>query len=660
MTEDDPFLAPLFLGPAAENAELLENLVVEFLRDHAFWRRNFHPEDGQRIPPLGTNDPEFRDFVARTKRELYKLSADLKRAVPFFHPRYIGHMTADLLLPGVVARILTTLYNPNNVSEEGASVTVGMELEAGLQLARMFGYAVDEDAEPCAWGHLTSGGTTANYEALWNLRSVRFYPVALQAALGELELDFDDLGPVEGSFRAASPWELTNLTVDQVVELRRALVERLRATGDPGLLHRFAKAVGAERIEARGTAGFFLRHPELRPPVVLVPASAHYSWEKGMKVLGLGTENLVMVDVDDHMRMVTADLDAKLRRAYADRTPVLCVVAVLGTTESGNVDPVHEVVALRDRHRAEGHEFGLHIDAAWGGYLVTMFRRPDGSFEDRETMRGEYRYFPSESVHAAFEAVRHADSITVDPHKLGYVPYSAGAFIARNREVVNFITQKAAYVFDVEDGGRSLSDRLRGLGQFILEGSKPGAAAAAVYVTHKTLPLDRTGFGRLLRHTIRTSEEFWDRARQARERWAERVHLCIPFEPDTNLVCLALNPVGNRSLAVMNRFGRRLFGAMKVDPTRPLQVKTFIGSYTSLAAETTGREQAQRVLDELSIDPDTFRTLPEDADREADHIFVLRHTLMNPWLLSSVDGRSYVDLYWEYLEALIDRALAEG
>ena len=87
------------MGPAAENAEILERLVVEFLRDHAFWRRNFHPEDGLRISPAAENQPEFQEFLARTKKELYQLSADLKRSVPFFHPRYIGHMTADLLLP---------------------------------------------------------------------------------------------------------------------------------------------------------------------------------------------------------------------------------------------------------------------------------------------------------------------------------------------------------------------------------------------------------------------------------------------------------------------------------------------------------------------------------------------------------------------------------
>ena len=75
---DLSFVRPLFLGPAAENDELFESLVVEFLRDHTFWRRNFHPEDGQRIGAGVKNDPDFLDFQARTRRELYQLSAELK------------------------------------------------------------------------------------------------------------------------------------------------------------------------------------------------------------------------------------------------------------------------------------------------------------------------------------------------------------------------------------------------------------------------------------------------------------------------------------------------------------------------------------------------------------------------------------------------------
>lgn len=158
----DPALYPCFLGPYAENDALLEKLVVEFLRDHVYWRRNFHPEDPPAIPTHAAQAPEFMAFEAKLRRELHSLSAALKRSVPFHSPRYLGHMVSDLLIPGLVAQILTLPYNPNNVTEEVATVTIDLELKAGLQLARMLGYPSDPAAPDCAFGHLTSGGTLAN------------------------------------------------------------------------------------------------------------------------------------------------------------------------------------------------------------------------------------------------------------------------------------------------------------------------------------------------------------------------------------------------------------------------------------------------------------------------------------------------------------------
>jgi len=661
MTEDLEFLAPYFLGPAAENDHLLEELVVEFLRDHVYWRRNFHPEDGQRIPPGAARKDAFADFHARTRTELYALSAELKRAVPFFHPRYVGHMASDLLLPGVVAKLLTSLYNPNNVAEEAAPVTVEKELLVGEQLAHMVGYSVDPDGDPCAWGHLTSGGTVANYEALWNFRSVKFYALALQAGAAACGFDPDAVGPARKPLSAYTKWELVNLPIDDAVALRIEVGRRARALADHVQLYEFGQAVGASRIEALGTADFFQQHPEVPPPRVLVPISGHYSWDKGVKVLGLGTANLVKVGIDEHMRMDVAQLDEELARLYRDQVPVLAAVGMLGSTEFGTVDPIHEIVAARARWRGLGLDFGIHVDGAWGGYLTSMFRRPDGSFAGLRELRKHFRWFPSDVVHEAFRALSQTDSITIDPHKLGYLPYPAGAFVARNRSVAEFVTQQAAYVFDLED---SEGDKLHHLGQYILEGSKPGAAAAAVYVTHKVLPLHTEGFGRLLAVTVRSAEAFRARADIVANELADRVRLTVPFEPDSNLVCIALNPVDNVDQAAMNRFGRAVFRRMRIEPSQPLQIKSFIGSYTSLQKATLPGNEADRILEELGIDPATFVLVPLDPRHESDHIFVLRHTLMNPWLQAgssaSGEGDTYIDRYWAYLAEVIDEVLAEG
>ncbi len=656
---DLSFLQPYFLGPQAENADLLESLIVEFLRDHNFWRRNFHPEDGTPVTPNAVTTEEYSDFVSRMKTELLKLSAELKRAVPFFSPRYVGHMSSDLLLPGVIARLITTLYNPNNVSEEGAPITLEKELEVGMQLAQMFGMPTDDSQEPCAWGHLTSGGTVANYEALWNFRSVKFYPVALAEAARTSGFDPGPVGPLQKPLADYSKWELMNLSIEATIELRQQCVAVMRGSESRDTLHAFSHAVRAERIETLGTAGFFLKHRDIKPPKLLIATSAHYSWEKGMKVLGLGTANLVQVDVDDNMRLNSQHLETCIAREAADECPILCAVGVLGTTEFGTVDPIHDIVALRNKWRTQGVDFGVHADAAWGGYLASVFRETDGSFRGYDELRSGFQHFPSRDVYESFRALGEVDSITVDPHKLGYIPYSSGAFIARDRRVVDFLAQKAAYVFDLgmSDEELPMSKKLRNLGQYILEGSKPGAAAASVHVTHAVLPLDKTGFGRMLAVTVHSAEYFHASVDRMRAKLADVVDIYVPFETDTNLICLVVNPKGNRDLAVMNSFGRTLFAAMKVDPSQPIQVKEFIGSYTSLLKDTLAEDQATRILEDLDIDPRTFQSLPSDRSREADHLYLLRHTLMNPWLLHEQGGRNHIDRYWAYLEGLIRASL---
>ncbi|MDF1700853.1 MAG: pyridoxal-dependent decarboxylase [Planctomycetota bacterium] len=665
MSDSLDFLQPYFLGPQGENAQMFEALLVELVRDHTFWRRNFHPEDGPSIRTSSQHAPESIEFVDRMKTELYALSGELKRAVPFFHPRYIGHMNADLLMPGLIAGMATMLYNPNNVSEEGAPVTLEKELEAGRQLARMFGFNLDPEAGPCAWGHLTSGGTVANYEALWNFRSVKFYGVGLQAAAARVDFDPPEVGPLGKALSAYTAWELMNLSLASIIELRRDVAVSFRNDRGPEAFEDFAAAVRAERIETLGTAGFFQQHADLAPPCVMVPASAHYSWEKGMKVLGFGTANLIKVDVDQHMRLDPAHLEVCLDEALEKRIPVLAVVGVMGTTEFGTIDPIDAILRLREAYRGRGGDFGVHVDAAWGGYLSSVFRLPDGGMRSHAAMRETFRHFPSHQVYRAFGALADVDSITVDPHKMGYVPYSAGAFVARDRRVVDFITQKAAYVFDLGGSEEAvpMDRKLRNLGQYILEGSKPGASAASVYVTHKVLPLHAEGFGRLLEQTVHACEQFYDRVLAMAKRLEHLVRIVVPFEPDTNLVCLAVNPAGNSSLAEMNRFGRELFSAMKVEPDQPVQVKRFIASYTSLLRDNLPEAQAERIATEVGIDPESFRLRPDVDAGEADHIFILRHTLMNPWLRREHDGQSYIDRYLEYLEARIRTLLhppAEG
>ena len=632
----DPGLYPCFLGPYGENDALLEKLAVEFLRDHVYWRRNVHPEDPPAIPTHAAQSPAFQDFEARLRRELHALSAQLKRSVPFHSPRYLGHMVSDLALPGLAAQWLTLPYNPNNVSEDAAPVTIDLEIRAGLQLARMLGYPDDVSRPDCAFGHLTSGGTVANYQALRLALALKAFPVALRAvAPPGLDLPGDD-------------WAAFNLPPAEGIALLERWGAWLRALPAP-VGAGWRRRLQAERIEQRGLVDFFAAHPALSVPVVLAPATAHYSWSKGMKLLGLGRERLLQVPERD-MRLDADALESLVTELEARRQPVLLVVSVLGTTEFGTVDPIDRVVATRDAAAARGFGFSLHVDAAWGGYLATLFREPDGRLRPLHAVRAGFEAFPSEGTHAAVAALAASDSVTVDPHKLGYLPYGAGAFVCRDQRAMALLVEDADYVFSAS-GDDDYFARVRKLGRYIPEGSKSGAIAAAVYVTHAVMPLDHAHFGRVTAQTIRSAEAFRRAAAAFSRRAGDRVHAVVPFPPDSNLVCLALNPVGNRDIRAMNAFVRGLHDALRCEPSRAVQAREFYASMTTLRLDALGEAGMARMLAALDLDPASLVAGDEDADR----LVILRHTLMNPFLQDDENGISYIDRYFDHLRELINR-----
>lgn len=648
LENDLQFLSPFFLGAYAENNDVLEKLLVEFVRDHIYWRRNFHPEDVPPITPEMTNDASYQKSLAKIRLALHGLTAKLKRSVPFFNPRYIGHMSSDLLMPGLLAQLITVFYNPNNITGESGAVTLEMELEVGLQFARLFGYNTDKNQYPCAWGHLTSGGTSANYESLWNFRAAKYYPVALIKAQKILELDIALNSTAYKNPQSYSPWESVNFSIDQVLEFRRLIFLTIEKENGSDKLKEFINTVEENRIETLGPAQFFAENWQIKQPVVVVPATAHYSWERAMRVLGFGSASLIKVPLTRSMRMDEKELERLLGNLHSQNIPVLAVVGVLGTTEFGTIDPINEIVTIRKRCIKKGLNYFIHVDAAWGGYLTTIFREPDGSFTAREQVANKLCYFPSQRVYDSFAALKDTDSITIDPHKLGYLPFGTGGFVVRNHEIVKLLTVSADYVFEQNE-----EPNFDQIGQYILEGSKPGANAAAVYVAHAVLPLDNQNFGRIIRQTVRSAEYFFDQLKQLKKQLNGKVHLTVPIEPDSNIVTIALNPCGNDSVELMNEFVKQIYKTLSHDPNSPVQSKEFLGSKTYLALNNLTETEQHNLFEKLHL-----RVKSADKFRHT-KILILRHTLMNPWLSAESNGTNYLDKYCEFLKQLLLDTLAK-
>jgi glutamate/tyrosine decarboxylase-like PLP-dependent enzyme len=181
--------------------------------------------------------------------------------------------------------------------------------------------------------------------------------------------------------------------------------------------------------------------------------------------------------VDLDARLAAQHLRSELDRCLQAQPPVLMVV--LGSTEQSAVDPLAQVVAMREEYRKAGLEFVIHVDAAWGGYFASLLREPaaepgQASFSPVEDAPVLHM---SEYVTAQYRALPEADSITIDPHKAGYIPYPAGGLCYRNSCLRNLVTFLAPEVYH---GGQIDAS----MGLFGIEGSKPGAAAARLIVKY--------------------------------------------------------------------------------------------------------------------------------------------------------------------------------
>ena len=201
-------------------------------------------------------------------------------------------------------------------------------------------------------------------------------------------------------------------------------------------------------LEALWVAG------QLRPGKKIVASSqAHYTHARVSGVLRLEFEG---VPVDSVGRMNVNALEDLLRQGN-----VGTVVATMGTTATGSVDPLPNILHLRERY-----DFRVHADAAYGGYfgLARNLAPPAAT---------------------AFSRLSSVDSIVIDPHKHGLQPYGCGCVLFRDASVGGLYKHDSPYTY-------FSSDDLH-LGEISLECSRPGAAAAALWATQKLLPLIRDG-----------------------------------------------------------------------------------------------------------------------------------------------------------------------
>lgn len=592
----------LFLGPKSENRKFFKEMLNFVIDEHIHWRRDFHPSDHPITSIAERRSVPHEETLMRTEEALLELSSKLKSgSIPAFSPRYLGHMLSDTLMAANLGYLATILYNPNNCSYDASSASTPLELEVGSQLAVLFGY----DPET-AWGHLCGGGTVANYEGLWVARNLKSLAYAVGKERPEL-------------MKGLSELERANLPVSRLLDI----LSQVKRDGDLELIRQAtAQYKGAQISKGK----------------LIVPQSKHYSWVKAVDILGLGQESLLPIPVGSDFRMDIDVFRAKVEKCIANGEPILGVVAVVGTTEVGAVDDIHQVVEFRElMEQRYGAGFYLHIDAAYGGYARSIFLDDEYRFlelvevisrlESTRVMNRDVQW-PTPEVYKAFEAMRHADSVTVDPHKLGYVPYAAGGIVMKDRRILDLISYFASYVFEDDDMEPAK------LGAFVMEGSRPGASAASVWMAHRVLPLNNSGYGRLIGHSIDGAQRLF----YALEALDSLVVHGITFKvtclsrPDLNVIDFFFNESDNQDLAETNRLNRYLYDRCSYR-SGPVYLEDFILSKTVLSKDDYD-EAVRGILKQLGI--------PSPEWTEKGELFVLRSCMMTPYLTSN----QTFDEYW--------------
>lgn len=190
---------------------------------------------------------------------------------------------------------------------------------------------------------------------------------------------------------------------------------------------------------------------------VIVPASAHYSFDKAADLLSL---KIVKVGVNSSFQV---DVEA-VEKAVNSKT--IAIVGVAGTTGLGVVDPISELSEI-----AVKKDLYLHVDAAFGGFVLPFLKKLGFSIPDFD--------FSLPGV----------CSITVDPHKMGLAPIPAGGILFRNERLRKAVAWNVSYLA----GGESE--------QATIVGTRSGASAIAVWALLKHLGTE--GYKRIVRSCMR-------------------------------------------------------------------------------------------------------------------------------------------------------------
>ena len=140
------------------------------------------------------------------------------------------------------------------------------------------------------------------------------------------------------------------------------------------------------------------------PMAVYCSAEAHYSNKRGVELLGLGSNAIRSIPIDDHHRMIPEALEACILADIAQGVQPMAIIANAGTTLTGAIDPLRAIAEVAARHGV-----WLHVDGAYGVPAAGT------------TLVGDL-----------FDGLDLADSVTIDAHKWLFVPKACSVVLVKD------------------------------------------------------------------------------------------------------------------------------------------------------------------------------------------------------------------------------------
>jgi glutamate/tyrosine decarboxylase-like PLP-dependent enzyme len=664
-----------FLGTKAENKDIFLKYIEEAIQIISYGRKRYHSEDPSYITEHKKATEGYRAAMQSLNVNFYRLISFLNEySIPFYSMRYQGHMLWDMTLPSMIGYFTEMLQNSNHVSTQASAATIVLEQLVTRDICKMIAYGTtreDLQKKIMPWGHITCDGSVANLEAMWSARELKFLPLGIKEAILH-EKDWEKAKNIavtlpdgrEELLLNLNNWQLLNITCDESLTLPEKiafLVYQPSNENKCSILNEiWAVLKESYSVNAIGMAEIVKKYlQDIKAPAVVVPSSKHYSWPKAVSVLGLGkcAENLeqsglINVFVDTKARMDMNLLKQKLWECVKLQKPILMVVAVIGSTEESAVDPLKEIWELRNQFRKMyNFDFNIHCDAAWGGYVTSVIRKDydlewPKDFKDHvnpeEPFLENTEDVPlSQYVIEQFKHIRYSDSITIDPHKMGFVPYPAGTISYRNQDVINLITYSAPYI-----GG---GDVLSALGQSGIEGSRPGAAASAIFLSHSVIRPSVKGHGKIVSLGLKNTRQFLSLIREI-DKGCESDFIVVPLPteeedgPDINLVDYAFNFKDengklNTEIKRFNEFNQRIFNYHNIMPGEKADKCDLFITMTTFKEDEYGGTFTDALIKRIGLSYDSRK-------KELNY---LRSVIMDPWMADTFDQDNHINFFEEVI-----------